>query len=242
MNEITAEIKKKIESIVTVFENGKLSAANYGAMTVLQDGKEVRGVKTFQITYGVQQTTEQGNLAELIKMYVNTKGAKYATQLEAFVPIIGVKPLVHNESFKRVLIAAGDDPAMQTAQDLFFDLRYWKPAKAFFDRSGFTLPLSMLVIYDSTIHSGSNWNGDILMFLRNQFKEAIPSNGGNEQKWVAEYVRVRDKWLEFHKNRILQRTDYRTDCLLEQIKTSNWNLAKPVKILDGRGRVMEIVD
>jgi hypothetical protein len=48
------------------------------------------------------------------------------------------------------------------------------------------LPLSMLVVYDSFIHSGS-----VPMFLRKRFIERPPANGGDEKKWIGSYVEVR---------------------------------------------------
>ena len=233
---ITNDIKSKIENIVTVFENGGFVKPNYGLLKIYQDGRKVRGVKTFQITYGVRQTTEQGSLADLIELYCATEGAKYAKQFRKYLKDIGVLPLYANENFKRLLVMAGDDSVMQQCQDTFFDTAYWKPAQDWFLMNGFTLPLSMLVIYDSQIHSGS-----ILQFLRNQFTERPPKFGGNEKRWISEYVRVRDAWLEFNNDKLLRITDYRTDCFLEQIKNENWSLKDKVKILDGNGDLMAIV-
>ena len=48
---------------------------------------------------------------------------------------------------------------MRQTQDAFFDKVYFQPAKAWADAHGFTLPLSMLVIFDSFIHSGQIRNG-----------------------------------------------------------------------------------
>jgi chitosanase len=237
MNLITSAIKGKIEDVVTYFENGSLSDNNYGSLVCYQDGRKVRGIKTFQITYGVRCVTEQGALAELIEMYCKAENALYAEQLRKFLKLIGVTPLVHNNGFKRILIAAGDDPVMQATQDLFFDLHYWQPAFNFFTDNGFKLPLSMLVIYDSEIHSGQ-----VLPFLRKRFDTVPPIRGGNEKEWVSEYVRVRDQWLEFNADPLLRKTDYRTDCLLGQIEIDNWDLSLPVKILDGHGKPMGNVE
>lgn len=232
---ITPTIKTKIENIVTVFENGGFVEPNYGLLKVYQDGRKVRGIKTFQITYGVRQTTEQGSLADLIELYCATIGAKYASELRKFLPQIGVKPLYSNGAFKRLLIAAGDDTVMKKCQDVFFENTYWKPAKNWFDVYGFTLPLSMLVIYDSQIHSGG-----ILQFLRNRFKEMPPKFGGNEKEWVTEYVKTRDEWLEFNDDKTLRITDYRTDCFLEQIRIGNWMLTEKVKILYENGSIATV--
>ena len=86
---------------------------------------------------------------------------------------------------------------------------------------GWSLPLSMLVIYDSYIHSGS-----IPQKLRKLFGEYPPAKGGDEKKWIISYVDVRHQWLKYHTNPILQRTIYRTQCFKDQIDQDNWTLDK----------------
>jgi len=79
--------------------------------------------------------------------------------------------------------------------------------------------MSMLVIYDSFIHSGS-----ILPFLRKKFTEPVPAQGGDEKKWLGEYVKARHKWLAGHSKPILRKTIYRTNCYLGEIEGKNWHL------------------
>ena len=112
---------------------------------------------------------------------------------------------------------------MITAQDKIFDSVYWKPAYDWFVNQGFKENLSLLVIYDSFIHSGT-----ILDFLRKKFSEVPPVKGGNERKWIEEYVTARKTWLAGHSNRILRNTVYRPNCFLKCIADDNWTLDKPV--------------
>lgn len=223
-------LKEKIESVIKVFETGS-TKSRYDYISVFRDGRKVRGRKTMQITYGKMQTTEQGNLAELIEMYCDKPNAKYASAFDDYIDKIGVTPLSSNESFKRLLVAASYDSAMREAQDDFFDKCYWQPCLRWCENEGFKLPLSLLAIYDSFIHSGS-----IMSFLRQRFRENTPINKGNEKKWVTEYIKVRDAWLEYHDDALLRKTDYRTDCILEQIRLENWDLSNPITILDGNGK------
>jgi len=65
---------------------------------------------------------------------------------------------------------------MQSAQDPIFVAETWDPAQQWFDENGFTLPLSMLVIVDSLLQSGS-----MLWFLRQRFREVPPAKGGREK-------------------------------------------------------------
>jgi chitosanase len=212
----TEPIKRLIEHIINVFETGT-PEGKYSQITILADGKN----GTRQITFGRSQTTEQGNLAKLTEMYIRNNGV-YAEQFSKYIDKIGKQPLVDNKTFKDLLrTAAKEDEIMRSTQDEFFDLAYYNPAYEFFTRNGFELPLSMLVIYDSYIHSGG-----VLTSLRKRFGEYPPAKGGNEKKWITSYVDVRHQWLKYHTNPILRRTIYRTQCFKDQIAEDNWMLDK----------------
>ena len=88
---------------------------------------------------------------------------------------------------------------------------------------GFTLPLSLLVIYDSYIHSGS-----VPVFLRERFSERPPVNGGDEKAWITAYINVRYSWLKTNPKVVLQGTVYRPQCMKDQIAANNWALHLPV--------------
>jgi len=214
--ELTAQQKKICERIINVFESGSITG-DYGSVVTYADGPH--GMR--QVTYGRSQTTEYGNLEELIQMYADATGL-FSEQLRPFVTMIGVIPLADNKEFKQLLRDAGrKDPVMQQIQDQFFDKRYFQSAMGWADENGFTLALSGLVIYDSFIHSGS-----ILSFLRKRFPEVPPGGGGNEKTWIKQYVDVRHKWLSTHPNKILQGTVYRTQCFKREITRDNWDLSR----------------
>lgn len=214
---LTATAKNKILSIISVFETSK-PIPDYDVLVVLNDGPN----RSPQITYGKHQTTEHSNLKAMLQMYCDNKG-RYGKELQAWLHQIGKIPLCYNNDFKYLLKMAGTDIIMHQTQDFFFDKYYWNPAYKFFDMNRFMLPLSMAVIYDSYIHSGS-----VLSFLRDRFAEVPPVRGGTEKSWIKAYVTVRDQWLENHSSELLRNTDYRTDCWLEQIENNNWELMKPV--------------
>ncbi|MGC8865918.1 MAG: chitosanase [Bacteroidales bacterium] len=215
---ITPETKRKIERIVNVFETG-IPNGRYDLLVVMNDGPGGRP----QITFGRSQTTEYGNLKKLVQMYCEL-GGTYAQALFPWIARLGTEPLHDNDVFKNLLReAARNDPRMRSVQDHFFDEVYYLPARQFFDSNGFTLPLSLLVIYDSYIHSGR-----IPDFLRRRFGEKVPSAGGNEKEWTTRYVDVRHQWLKYHNNELLRKTIYRTQCFKDQIAAGNWMLDKPV--------------
>jgi len=213
---ITESNKQLIERVINVFETGTPDG-RYDQVTILADGKN----KSRQITYGRSQTTEQGNLSKLIEMYIRNNGV-YAEQFSRYIDKIGRQPLADNKAFKDLLrTSAKEDQIMRSTQNEFFDLTYYNPAFEFFTKNGFTLPLSMLVIYDSYIHSGC-----VPQSLRKRFGEYPPAKGGDEKKWTSSYVDIRHQWLKYHANPIVRRTIYRTQCFKDQIMADNWLLDK----------------
>jgi chitosanase len=220
----TGEINKnRIKNIITIFETGSNKPA-YDALAVYADGKkDEKGNPTRQITYGFWQTTEQGNLRDLLMRYIEEKG-QLAEAFQPYISKIWTQPLADDETFKNLLRQAGkEDPKMGEVQEAFFDARYYEAAYRFFTENGFSLPLSLLVILDSYTHSGS-----VLQALRNRFEEKTPSAGGDEKAWVNAYVRARYAWLSNHQNTILQKTAYRPQTFLKLIEQNEWLLEKPV--------------
>jgi chitosanase len=212
---LTASQRALCERVINVFETGSVRG-RYGAIAIFEDGpNDIR-----QITYGRSQTTEYGNLRDLVERYV-AAGGRFADQLRPFVPLIGRTPLVDDATFIDLLRRAGDeDPAMQPVQDEFFDDRYFAPALRWAGQNGFGRALSALVIYDSFIHSGG-----ILDFLRARFAELPPARGGDEQAWVRQYVDVRHAWLLGHPRPAVRASAYRTRDLAREIARGNWELA-----------------
>ncbi|HQE12100.1 MAG TPA: chitosanase [Flavipsychrobacter sp.] len=219
---ITSIQKNKILRVINVFETG-VPDGKYDSISIYKDGT-VNGVKVYQITYGRSQTTEFGNLKRMLELYISRNGM-FAAPFRKFMSKIGKLPsLKDNVEFKSLLkTAAKQDVIMRQTQDEFFDIYYYQPAFNWFAGQQFTSALSMLVIYDSFIHSGS-----IPLFLRQKFAERTPLNGGDEKNWIKQYVDVRHNWLKTHSNTILQKTIYRTQCFKNQIKTNNWDLAQTI--------------
>lgn len=217
---ITEANKLKIKQVINVFETGSING-DYSAISIFKDGTG----KIRQITYGRSQTTEFGNLRILIQAYVNAHGI-FSEAFRPFVNRIGQMPSLETDSnFKNLLrIAGSEDPIMIQTQDSFFDTVYWKPAEQFFTVNQFTLPLSLLVIYDSYIHSGG-----VSSKLRNLFPEHTPANGGNEKIWIQQYVNVRFNWLATASTQILRNTTYRTQCFKNEITKNNWDLSQIVR-------------
>lgn len=213
--QLTDGQRRICERVINVLETGTIEG-KYGAISIYRDGPN----RIRQITYGRSQTTEYGNLRELVAMYVEA-GGMLSASLRPYVDKIGRTALVDDETFKGLLRRAGnEDPTMRTTQDTFFDLRYFQPALRWASNHGFTRALSMLVIYDSFIHSGS-----IRSFLRERFPERPPASGGNEATWIKQYIQVRHQWLTNHDNPDVRPSNYRTRDLAREIAGGNWDLA-----------------
>jgi chitosanase len=221
--ELTDGQRRICEQVINVFETGTVEG-KYGDISIYGDGPQRRR----QITFGRSQTTEYGNLRELVQMYVEAGGA-LSDRLRPYVDKIGRTPLVDDATFKDLLQRAGnDDLVMRGTQDAFFDRRYFQPALAWARSNGFTRALSMLVIYDSFIHSGS-----IRPDLRNRFQERPPAQGGDEKTWISEYVRVRHAWLTNHGNPAVRPSNYRTRDLAREVAAGNWDLADQPVMANG---------
>jgi chitosanase len=216
---------RKIKSIVNVFETGTPDGV-YHAISIYKDGPVINGASTYQITYGKSQTTEFGNLKKLIQLYISKQGV-YRDFFTPYVSRIGRQPTLKSDTqFKSYLKkAALEDPIMRICQDEFFDTIYFNPACDWAKTNGFKTSLSLLVIYDSFIHSGG-----ILPFLRRRFPATTPSNKGTESEWISQYVQARQDWLANHSNTILRKTTYRTKLFLDLIKQSNWELDGTIKV------------
>jgi len=221
--ELSPTQRSLITRVVNTFETGS-PEGNYGAIARMGDGPQGRR----QITYGRSQTTEYGNLKALLQEYVAKEG-RYSAAMAPYLERLGRTPLVDDLPFLEVLRKAGQDPVMRETQDSFFDARYFQPALAWARSHGFREALSLLVIYDSFIHSGS-----ILMALRRRFSERPPAQGGNEKVWITAYVTARHAWLQGHGNRYVRNSAYRTADLLREIRRNNWALSETPIYANGR--------
>lgn len=223
---VSTATRKAIDAVLSLFETGKLpTAAAYATCTVLKDGAG--------ISYGKHQCTDKaGSLDLVVKRYIEF-GGQYAAALSKFLP-----QLAANESTKvdpagkfptwlteliGLLKTAGADPVMQQAQDEVFDEEYFAPAVEKAAALGLTTALGLLTIYDTCIHSGP---GRVATHVK-LIKEPAPIAGGDERKWVTEYIAVRRAWLAASSNPLVQKCVYRQDALTDLIKAGKWDLAMP---------------
>jgi chitosanase len=218
------EIKDKILSVVNAFETAQ-AAGDYAAFVVMRDGKKGKdGKPTKQFTYGRSQVAEQLKMRDLLRRYCDAGGI-YSEALKPYLEKIGIVPLWKDAVLKDLLVRAGkEDEVMHIVQDGFFDDHYYMPATAWCEKNGFMLPLSRLIIYDSFIHSGS-----ILNEIRAKFAALPPAQGGDEKRWICNYVVARRAWLKAHWKPEVRKTTYRMDTFIKAFEQENWELLLPIR-------------
>jgi len=226
---LTTSQKHAIDCVLSIFETGRVpTAASYATCTILADGAG--------ISYGKHQCTDRaGSLDLVVKRYI-AKGGKFATELKACEPILASNASTKENpkgpytapvaGLMNLLKQAGADPLMHAAQDEVFDENYFAPALNHAASVGAAHPLTVLVIYDTCIHSGP---GGVTM-IRNKFAAKSPANGGDEKEWVKAYINARRAWLAGNANPLVQKTVYRMDALMELVNANNWELVLPFKL------------
>lgn len=197
---------------------------NPASVYVYSDGNDRRK----QCTLSVGFTADGGNLRKVLERYIDA-GGLYGDELVPYIAALKAGNPGTDPDFIKLLKQIGEkDPLMMEVQEEMFDKLYLRPAFDWASKYGFGLPLSYLVVADSFLHSGS-----MLDFLMARFPEKKPSDGGDEEAWIAAYTKTRREWLANHSSRLLQNTVYRPDCYLAEMKRENWNLAKTPVTMHG---------
>jgi chitosanase len=142
--------KLKALAIVRVFETSE-PLGDYSAVAVLDDGAGV--------SYGISQFTHRsGSLVAVVERYLGNGGAVGRAVIEDTLYYLkrsdgaAIAAVAGDERFKKALRAAGITREMREAQERVAFERYLKPAIEACEGSGFVLPLSLAVVYDSMTH------------------------------------------------------------------------------------------
>nr|WP_315230569.1 peptidoglycan-binding protein [uncultured Albidiferax sp.] len=224
MSTLTDIQKATALAIVNIFETG-LVRGDYGAVTVAAKD-------TGHLTFGRTQTTlavqgGAGLLAKLLTDYCNTPGARFARGIQPYLQRLG-RPdlgLDTNTRLHNLLRASSDDLVMRQVQDAFFDKHYWQPALTRAQAHGLELPLSVAVVYDSTVHG--SW--DAMRQRTDALVGGTPTKIG-EKVWIQAYITARHDWLATHANSGLHATVYRMESLQSLLDYDLWDLQLPMLV------------
>lgn len=219
----TENDKMKALAIVHIFETSR-PFGDYAACVVLDDGAGV--------SYGINQFTHRsGSLAAVVERYLELRGQNGREILASRLPILrktsaaAVAKLAADELFKATLRRAAATSEMRSAQNEIATEKYLQPAIRICEKMGFSLPLSLAVIYDSVTHGSWEY---ISARVHQAAKMETPDDRRFEKSWITEYVCVRHRWLTDIKR--LRSTNYRTKFFLDQIAISNWRLGLPIAV------------
>lgn len=204
--------------ILNAFENDSGSPeTDYKSVYIYRDGNDKRK----QVTLARGFTDDGGNLKKVVERYI-AKGGSLSKLFQDRLGKFGKGVLHTDQEFIGALHTAAAEPAMQQAQDEIFDEVYLQPALRWAQGFKFEQPLSVGVIVDSFLHSGT-----MTRFLMAKFTEHKPSDGGDEKKWMTSYLHERLAWFE-RVTGPLHNTTYRPKFFLGQIATNNWEMHCPL--------------
>ncbi len=219
----------KALAIVNIFETGK-PFGEFATIAVLNDGAG--------ISYGISQFTHRsGSLAAVIERYLELDGTVGRHVLENALPNlcrkepVVIRAYAKDERIKKALRAAAVTREMRVAQLQIVFERYLKAAIGECERSGFGLPLSLAVIYDSITHGSYERIRDRVRVTASAVSQAGTPKGVTltfEKTWITEYLRSRDRWLASIPR--LNATRYRTRFFLNQIMLGSWELKLPLNV------------
>ena len=218
---ITADDKSLIKEIIFAFEQGEANPP-YDQIFIYNDGPH--GVRQLTLAWGL---TQYDDFKDLFTDYIDL-GGKYAPNFKSYLPKLNSPSTVNDKTLKALLLTcAKSDEVFRGVMDSMFDKKYWAPALKWFTANGLTTTLSMAVIMDSYIQSGSI-RGDI----RQMFDATLPANGGEEKAWITQYVDARYNWLKNSSKQVVRNTTYRMQFFKDQIAADNWVLNTPLRAND----------
>lgn len=216
---IDSSLIRIFSRILNAFENDSGSPeTDYASIYVYHDGNNKRR----QITLARGFTEDGGNLRKVIERYI-AKGGLKSKYFLSTLNKIATGTLADDKAFIKALKDASAETVMHESQDEIFEEEYMRPALNWAISNGFNFPLSVGVIVDSFLHSGSmpGW-------LMKKFSEKKPAQGGDEKLWITSYLQERLAWFE-RVTGALHNTTYRPKFFLSEIAKGNWSLSCPLR-------------
>jgi chitosanase len=213
------EKRALITKIINCFEQGR-PEFQHDKVDFLKDGV-FPGSLTRQTQYTLSWgITQNSAMPSFLKDYVNLN-AKFSEEFRPYLPKLSQQSLVKDGKFEALLKrAAREDKAYTDLMEDYFYKVYFSKAVSWWKDNGFKEYLSLAVIMDSQIHSGS-----MLLFLRKRFPEPTPIKGGNERRYIQQYLQARRDWLKNHSDSTLKKLWTRPQFYINELEKGNWDLA-----------------
>lgn len=148
-------VREMIEILTGIFEGGTYC-------TLADSVADTQG----GLSYGKHQASEkQGSLVQMLKMYAGrteppVPDPDFLSQLETHLQLYDATgssykgTAAQRTAYKALLKTICKDPAMQKAQDDFFDQFYFVPAMQHASDYGVASPLAQSIFYDISIQAG----------------------------------------------------------------------------------------
>ena len=214
------EKRSLITKIINCFEQGNPEFLHH-KVDFLDDGVfpgSRERQPQYTLSWGI---TQNSAMPSFLTDYVNL-GAKFSEDFRPYLPKLSQQSLVKNGKFEALLIRAAREDRVYTdlMEDYFYRV-YFAKAVEWWEKNGFKEYLSLAVIMDSQIHSGG-----MMAFLRKRFPEMVPAKGGDERKYIQQYLTVRRDWLKNHSDKVLRRLGGRPQFYLAQAEKGNWDLSE----------------
>lgn len=239
-----------IANQITSLMEGGSTKGDYAALTIVRDG----GI----VSYGKHQSTlASGSLGDVVNAYLESSKSPTARSLREYLPRVSRRDasLRDDQGFLNDLRNAAKEQAMKDAQDMVFNVGYWKPAVQAASGAGIESPLGLALLYDTKIQGG-------MESLMDKTRAALGGDIGakvgektiDEQSFLKKFTELRADRLENlakaaeakgekARANALRSSTYRCRGFLALIEAGNLNVAGPegqVEILGPGGAVKTI--
>ncbi|KAI8916312.1 csn protein [Gorgonomyces haynaldii] len=179
--------KSIVEQITNIYENGQLDFA-WDYCENLYDG---RGYTAGIIGF----CTGTGDALELIELYNKMPGqtGEFKSMMKA-LRYYGKNGLGYTSKIKGYCSAfrkASKNNVFRKAQVQILNNVYYNPSQALAQKYGLKLPVSLGQFYDTAIQHGMGGDYDSLNQIAERVTAKSPANGGDEKKWLQEFLAVR---------------------------------------------------
>lgn len=187
------EPEKIAIAMVSCAENATFDyTANYSFIENIKDGAGYTGGI-------IGFTSMTGDMFQVVKQYCEKeKDSPLKKYIKPLADVVGTdKTYGLGKGFVKAWKKAGEDRAMREVQDSFRDRLFLKPAFDAAKKDGLST-LGKYIYYDTAVQHGPEGEGSSLANLRKTTikKAKTPANGGDEKKYLTEFLKVREKALK----------------------------------------------